>query len=139
MAPPSWQHSGDVSLDSAPEKPRPSVKPAPFASGAQEAYYSRRDENVHAQGPAQASESRRLRESFKNRNTGGGADLLSWGGDDAPKPAPTARAPMPIGRVAKEDTPPFDESSDYASARAEMRKIKEKNSAAGGMFDVMNH
>ena len=34
MAPPSWQHSGDVSLDSAPEKPRPSVKPAPFASGA---------------------------------------------------------------------------------------------------------
>ena len=46
---------------------------------------------------------------------------------------------MPIGRVAKEDTPPFDEASDYASAREEMRKIKEKNSAAGGMFDVMNH
>lgn len=139
MAPPSWQHSGDVSLDSAPEKPRPSVKPAPFASGAQQEYYSRRDENVHAQGPAQASESRRLRESFKNRNAGGGgAGLLSWDHDDA-APKPSARAPVPIGRVAKEDTPPFDEPSDYASAREEMRKIKEKNSAAGGMFDVMNH
>ena len=143
MAPPSWQHSEDGAnaLDTSPPKPRAEVKPPPFAmhDNAPSAFYSKRDELVHEQGPAQASESRKLRESFKNRNNSGGDNILSWGED--------VKKPMPLGVVAsarrappsKEDSPPEEVCSTYRSAREAMMKNKQANRAASGMFDVMNH
>ena len=96
MAPPSWQHSEDGAnaIDTSPPKPRAEVKPPPFAmhDNAPSAFYSKRDELVHEQGPAQESESRKLRESFKNRNNSGGDNILSWGED--------VKKPMPLGVVA---------------------------------------